>query len=240
MPEQPVKAAPGQQRIDGNEDCQRDHEPEGDRRHESAQEHQIRIAFDPPARACGPHEIGAKRFSIRPTLAQCLDFLRLCSRPAPLREHGAKRTCRSCSLGRISRRGIAKRPRQSGEQIASPSLAIAGASVACVESRFSADRSLAQLRDAATALRQAFVRGFGSSLTTGKRRPELFAQGTLVTSQSGGPAGTGEVAEVDEKLPAKATSCEGRGLGKERRKQHHRNPIPTRIANDELRNATAS
>ena len=57
---------------------------------------------------------------------------------------------------------------------------------------------------------------------TGKYCPELFAQGALIRSNVG-PAGTGEAAEMDENLPAKATDCVRRGLGEEGRKQHAAN-----------------
>ena len=53
VPEQPVKAAPGQQCVDCNEYCQREHEPGRDRRHERAQEVKLRIAFDFPCKTMG-------------------------------------------------------------------------------------------------------------------------------------------------------------------------------------------
>src|SRR6266700_7248185 len=56
-----------------------------------------------------------------------------------------------------------------------------------------------------------------------KRGPELFEQGALVTSKSGGPRlVAGKEAQVDTELPEEATTSVGRGLGEEGRKQHHR------------------
>src|SRR5882724_11989345 len=56
-----------------------------------------------------------------------------------------------------------------------------------------------------------------------KRGPELFEQGELVTSKSGtARVSVGEVAHVDQELPAEATTCINRGLGEENCKQHHR------------------
>src|SRR4029077_8684315 len=61
-------------------------------------------------------------------------------------------------------------------------------------------------------------------LHSSKGLAELFAQGTLVAWKRGRAAGGADkVAQVDHELPAEATNCEGGGLGKERRKQHHRN-----------------
>src|SRR3977135_2846296 len=56
-----------------------------------------------------------------------------------------------------------------------------------------------------------------------KRGPELFQQGALVTSKSGGPRlVAGELAQVDRELPEEATTSVGWGLGEEGRKQHDR------------------
>src|SRR5712664_3875908 len=56
-----------------------------------------------------------------------------------------------------------------------------------------------------------------------KRSPELFKQGTLVTSKGrAARASAGEVAQVDRELPAEAITCISRGLGEESCKQHHR------------------
>src|SRR4051812_1790379 len=56
-----------------------------------------------------------------------------------------------------------------------------------------------------------------------KRGPELLEQGELVTAKRrAARASAREVAQVDKELPAEAASCEGRRLGEEDRKQHHR------------------
>src|SRR6266403_4916774 len=56
-----------------------------------------------------------------------------------------------------------------------------------------------------------------------KRSPELFKQGPLVTSKGrAARVSACEVAQVDKELPAEATACISRGLGKKRCKQHHR------------------
>ena len=52
VPEQPVKAAPGQQRVDCNEYRQREHEPGRDRRHKRAQEIKLGLHSTFPARSC--------------------------------------------------------------------------------------------------------------------------------------------------------------------------------------------
>src|SRR5712692_3211916 len=55
-----------------------------------------------------------------------------------------------------------------------------------------------------------------------KRGPELLKRSELVASKRrAARASAGEVAQVDEELPAEATTRGGRGLGKEGCKQHH-------------------
>jgi hypothetical protein len=74
-----------------------------------------------------------------------------------------------------------------------------------------------------------------------KRCPELFAQGTLVARKGGrAPGRANEVAQVDHELPAKATTREGRGLGKERRKEHHRKRIRLGVVGVLIKSAAKS
>src|SRR5580704_14534990 len=74
--------------------------------------------------------------------------------------------------------------------------------------RFSDGRLPARLT-AQRARSQAFMRELWFIFDAGQRGPELFAQGTLVTSKSrAARASTGKIAEVDKQLPAEAASCE--------------------------------
>src|SRR5262249_57226165 len=71
------------------------------------------------------------------------------------------------------------------------------------------------------------MRDLWFALHARKRGSELFEQGSLVTSKSrAARASAAEVAQMDQELPAEATTREGRGLGKEDRKQHHRDCYP--------------
>src|SRR4051812_12823640 len=57
-----------------------------------------------------------------------------------------------------------------------------------------------------------------------KRGRELLEQGELIASKRrAARASAGDVAQMHKELSVESASCEGRGLGKERRKQHHRN-----------------
>ena len=74
-----------------------------------------------------------------------------------------------------------------------------------------------------------------------KRGPELFEQGTLVTSMSrAARTSTGEVAQVEKELPAEAASCVGWGLREKNCKQNDRDRYAYEDSKRRVKEPTAS